>query len=330
MALTLPNLDDRTFADLMDEARALIPVHAPQWTNHNPASPGITVLEMFAHLAEMMIYRLNRVSHDNRRVFFKLLRGEEWQDPGVDSIAALERDLRDTIRMLRKRVRAVTCDDFEKLAKAAHSDVARARCRPRRNLDATDPSYRQQDKPGHMSVIIVPGDQGSESEPQPTQDLIDAVRGDLEPRRTLTTALHVVGPRYVGIGVRITLVPKRDYIPTQVQNAAVAALRRYLHPIDGGADARGWPFGRNVYVSEIYQLLDQLEGVDYVSKTPSSTTPDTFLDELIAHEGGSEGGTDRVKRNPAGDLVAIELYPDELVGARIDAGEIRVRVPNGY
>lgn len=27
---------------------------------------------------------------------------------------------------------------------------------------------------------------------------------------------------------------------------------------------KGWPFGRSVYLSELYKLLDELEGVDYV------------------------------------------------------------------
>ena len=56
MPIQLPNLDNRQFTDLMEEALALIPTYAPEWTNHNPADPGITLLELFAYLTEMLIY----------------------------------------------------------------------------------------------------------------------------------------------------------------------------------------------------------------------------------------------------------------------------------
>jgi hypothetical protein len=55
--LQIPVLDDRRFADLVDEARSLIPTYAPAWTNHNPSDPGITLIEMFAHISEMLMYR---------------------------------------------------------------------------------------------------------------------------------------------------------------------------------------------------------------------------------------------------------------------------------
>lgn len=57
----VPRLDDRNFQELMDEMRALIPIYCPEWTNHNPSDPGITMLELFAFLSEIMLYRLNRV-----------------------------------------------------------------------------------------------------------------------------------------------------------------------------------------------------------------------------------------------------------------------------
>lgn len=56
-----PNLDDKTYADIMAEAIRLIPRYCPEWTNHNPADPGMTLLELFAWMSEMTIYRLNKV-----------------------------------------------------------------------------------------------------------------------------------------------------------------------------------------------------------------------------------------------------------------------------
>ncbi|MFJ3902877.1 baseplate J/gp47 family protein [Streptomyces sp. NPDC090025] len=68
-----PNLDDRTWQDLVDEMRALIPRYAPGWTDHNPSDIGITLIELFAWLAEGVVYRLNRVPDKHYLAFVNLL-----------------------------------------------------------------------------------------------------------------------------------------------------------------------------------------------------------------------------------------------------------------
>ncbi len=73
MSLPLPNLDDRRWAELVDQGRTLIPVHAPSWTDHNVHDPGITMIELLAWIAEMDIYRANRVPASHRRKFLELV-----------------------------------------------------------------------------------------------------------------------------------------------------------------------------------------------------------------------------------------------------------------
>ena len=68
-----PNLDDRTWQDLVDQMRALIPRYAPQWTDHNPSDLGVSLIELFAWLAESVIYRLNRTPEKNFLAFLNLL-----------------------------------------------------------------------------------------------------------------------------------------------------------------------------------------------------------------------------------------------------------------
>ncbi|HEY2172911.1 MAG TPA: putative baseplate assembly protein [Mycobacteriales bacterium] len=68
-----PDLDDRTWQDLVDQMRALIPRYAPGWTDHNPSDLGITLLELFAWLAEGIVYRLNQVPDKNYIAFLNLL-----------------------------------------------------------------------------------------------------------------------------------------------------------------------------------------------------------------------------------------------------------------
>src|SRR5262249_42380740 len=58
MSLPVPNLDDRSWKQIVDEAVRLIPRYCPEWTNHNTSDPGVTLLELYAWMTEMVIYRL--------------------------------------------------------------------------------------------------------------------------------------------------------------------------------------------------------------------------------------------------------------------------------
>ncbi|HEX2912436.1 MAG TPA: baseplate J/gp47 family protein [Chloroflexia bacterium] len=73
MPLTIPNLDDRRYQDLLDEALARIPISTPEWTNFNKSDPGVTLIEVFAFLTENLLYRSNQIPERNRRKFLSLL-----------------------------------------------------------------------------------------------------------------------------------------------------------------------------------------------------------------------------------------------------------------
>ena len=75
-----PNLDDRTHADIVEEALRLIPQYCPEWTNHNATDPGITLIELFAWMTEMVVYRLNKVTDKNFLAFLDLM-GVDLQPP---------------------------------------------------------------------------------------------------------------------------------------------------------------------------------------------------------------------------------------------------------
>ncbi len=68
-----PNLDDRSWQDIVDQAKALIPTYAPNWTDHNPSDLGIALIELFAWMVEGMTYRLNRVPEKNLIEFLNLI-----------------------------------------------------------------------------------------------------------------------------------------------------------------------------------------------------------------------------------------------------------------
>src|SRR5438093_869755 len=161
----------------------------------------------------MLLYRLNRVTAANILSFLKLLNGTDWNpfeeeerkltESEKAEIAArlkqlsaaalaqlIAQQLPKTVLKLRRLERAVSASDFETLALEADTQlkrVQRARCPPRRNMDV-DP---EQEKPGHVSVIILPR---SETEPD-LPGLIATAKNSLTPKLLLTTQLHVVGPQ---------------------------------------------------------------------------------------------------------------------------------------
>src|SRR5512137_1020326 len=87
------NLDNRTYEDLMEELRALIPKYCPEWTDHNASDPGITLVELFAWVAETLIYRTNRVPEASRWRLLQLLMPEDSRqmlsDRGVADFASV-------------------------------------------------------------------------------------------------------------------------------------------------------------------------------------------------------------------------------------------------
>jgi hypothetical protein len=306
MPLQLPNLDDRRYADLVEEARALIPTYAPKWTNHNPSDPGITLIELFAFLSEMLLYRLNRVTAANILSFLKLLNGTDWNPFEEEGklTADLAQLIAQTVLKLRRLERAVSCSDFESLALEADTQlkrVQRVRCLPRRNMDA-DP---ERERAGHVSVIILPQ---SEQESE-LLELIPIVKNYLTPKLLLTTQLHVGGPRFVTVGIKAEVVPLPDERESALQQRVVEAVKKFFDPRTGGEDGQGWPFGRNVFVSEMYSLLDQLPGVDYVI-TPITLTPAT---------------PGRLISSTAGELIGVDVKPYELVKVQITTADVTVQ-----
>lgn len=299
MPLSLPNLDDLRWEDLVEEGRTLIPAWAPAWTNHNPSDPGITLVELFAFFSEKLMYQLNRIGDKNVMQFLKLINGPNWKQHQT-----LSNEKCATVLALGQTIRAVTAADFELLTAAVES-VARAKCIARRNLESLQPDARTAEAPGHISMVVVPKN-GS----HPSDEMLRSVKQALEPARLLTTRVHSVGPRYISVKCRLTIVPHRGVPAEPLRESAIRRLNQFFDPLEGGIDGKGWPFGGNVYLSEIYRVLAELPGIDGVIPTrDSSGAP---LDELIVEP----IFLDRVIRNDRNEIDAVILRPDELLEAK--------------
>jgi predicted phage baseplate assembly protein len=73
MTLPAPNLDDRRFQDLVDDAKRLVQRNTKYWTDHNVSDPGVTLIEAFAWMTDQLLYRLNRVPDRNYIKFLELM-----------------------------------------------------------------------------------------------------------------------------------------------------------------------------------------------------------------------------------------------------------------
>ena len=165
---------------------------------------------------------------------------------------------RDVVRARRAPERATTVLDYERLAlDIPGARIARARAWA--NFDPAHPCLRA---PGTVTIVIVP--ELPSGRPRPTEGLLHAARCYLGRRRIVGTRLVVAGPEYLEIGVAATVRRSGGASPARVQHAVRAALDAFFDPLRGGPAGRGWPFGRDVYRSEILQVIDDVPGVDHV------------------------------------------------------------------
>lgn len=160
---------------------------------------------------------------------------------------------------LKIRNRALTSADFETLAlRTPGVQVARAKAIPLFSPNLV--GYPHKRSEANVTVVVVPL---SESiRPMPSPGFLETVCRYLEQRRLVTTRVHVIAPQYVRLSVRARALLEKGFQDTATSQRIVLALQAFLHPLSGGPNGSGWPFGRTVYRSEIYQVIESVEGVD--------------------------------------------------------------------
>lgn len=174
-------------------------------------------------------------------------------------------------RDLKTQYRAATAEDFEYLAlNTPGLRVARARAIP---LFAPGlKGYPLEQAPASVSVVVVP--YSTSLRPFPSEGFVRTVCRHLDRHRLLTTRVHVIGPEYVGVSVRATVRLLAEFGQAEALARIISSLDNFLRPLlaEDGEGGEGWPFGRTVFRSEVYQLIENVEGVDCVEKVTLSAT----------------------------------------------------------
>lgn len=161
--------------------------------------------------------------------------------------------------LLRTLGRAVTTEDYEHLAREAAPEVARVHCiAPDEGPDA-----------GSVRVLIVPAAAAGSGrlrfeQLKPSEETVSKIAHRLNECRVIGTRVHVQPPNYSGITIVGRIKAQPGFNPTRLQDAILDALYAYFHPISGGPQGAGWPFGRPVNIGEIYSVVQGVRGTELV------------------------------------------------------------------
>lgn len=236
----IPQLDDITFAELVEEAKKMIPQYAPQWTDYNLHDPGITIIELLSWIVETQIFRLDQITEKEIKSFLHLL-GQDPQKKEKLKDAKMRAQID-----LRKLYKAVTLDDFEQIAKETPG-VSIARAKALWNKD-------------RVQVVIVPDtpqNTKQQRKPLTAEETKSRVYLRLDKRRILTTQVEVIDPEYFAVSVQANIKIKPQASAEGVTERVDDMLKDFLSPAT-------WPFGRNIYASEVIAKIENIDGVDLV------------------------------------------------------------------
>ena len=156
--------------------------------------------------------------------------------------------------------RAVSAEDFSDIVKSTPGiDLGRVEVLPLYQPD-TGVSV-----PGVVTVMVIPNDPTTPQGPVPDSFFLQAVCDYLEPRRLLTTEVHVVGPDYqdLTVSVGFDIVAGKDV--ATVQAGITTAISNYLSPLTGGPAGTGWPLQKSVVDRELLAQAARVDGVSDIS-----------------------------------------------------------------
>jgi predicted phage baseplate assembly protein len=320
MPIRPPALDDRSFADLVEEVLARVPGHVPEWTPR-PGDPGRTLVELFAWLVDTLLYRANLVPEKQRLQFLRLL-GIPMRPAaparGIVAIA-LDDDVAAPVT-LRRRSRLEGPVDFETLDEVTVLPVSAA-CFYKRSPDEAELGTLDGVLPALPQVYGL---------------------GDRRPCFYVTTPVFVDGAARPGsLDLIRDTIDRSLWIALVARDAgAVDATRAALGPVLGVARVLSIGFAPALELPEQREEVARRLGVPHVfeittGRDPTGGTTDYLTLEPIADSSGglTRTGVIRVVLPDASDLGVPAADRDDPLRAgvgdrppRIDDADLAARV----
>jgi predicted phage baseplate assembly protein len=194
----------------------------------------------------------------------------------------IEEAIEDFCRDLKTPYTAVTLQDFEQLAMSTPGlRISRAKAVPGYKPKPKPDDIELEESKGSVTVVIIPYTPLDilKIPPEPSEEFKKAICIHLDKHRILGTDIHVISPSYVRVNVNATVVPMDTFRDdSQIRDKVLKKLNDFLHPIKGGVDEKGWPIGRSIYLSDVYNLIENIEGVNYVLRLSISGDQNAFTD----------------------------------------------------
>lgn len=173
----------------------------------------------------------------------------------------LESALQRGPEMLKHRDRAVSAKDYEWLTREAYPNIAKVCCIANRN------AYMHKEI-GAMTLVVLPkeGQQGSSAFPELKKQVERYIIERASSLVAFPERLQVIEPVYMEISVSaIVAVEGMDaVVATEIQ--AMEKLARFLDPLTGNFDGKGWTIGQQIHPSVFYALLKTIRSISHVEK----------------------------------------------------------------
>jgi hypothetical protein len=223
----------------------------------NPASPNSNIVARF--------YRFGGGSAAN--VGLGAVQSLQSSITGVDSVTNLapalggsDEESLDSAKLrapqqLKSKGRAVTGDDFEYIAEQTPG----VRIRRAKALPLYHPSYPDEPIPGVVTVIVVP--ESDAPNPIAGAATLAIVCAELNQHRLLTSEVYTIAATYRLVMVEAILIVAANADLSIVKKAVEASLTTFFHPLTGGTDGQGWPFGGTIFYSDVYRRVLDVDGV---------------------------------------------------------------------
>lgn len=238
-----------------------------------------------------------------------------WGGADAETAATGEKEIP---TYLQHRDRLVTATDFVTIARRTPGvDIGRVEVLP-----VFNPTFSRQEPgnaPGAVTLMLIPKYSATSPDaPSPDPTFLNTVCDWLDPRRLVTTELHLCGPEYVSIWVSIAIEivaagsdPNSPNSSAVVREAVKERVREFLAPFDD--EGSGWPLRKSVLRLELMAEVSRVDGVALVNEL------------LLASDDGAE--TDSVSMTGIqlprldGIEVAVDADPlslDQLRGTATD------------
>ena len=183
---------------------------------------------------------------------------------GGDEAETVDEAERRIPQFLKHRDRLVTAEDFEEITRRTPGvEIGRVEVLPLTHPDLPDVVFK-----GLVTLLLLPRfDAQNPTAPRPDRLFLDTVCAYLNPRRLITTEIHVRGPEYVPVYVSIGIEVLGGYDVVPVREAVKETIRLFMSPLYGGYEGAGWPLSQDVDARELLAVAARVTGVSKVTGT---------------------------------------------------------------